>query len=198
MQSQTRKLKYHVATTLDGFIAREDDTVDFFPADLSPEHVVDYFHSLLSEYDTVVMGRGTYEPGPKAGFTDPYPSLETYVFSRTLKEIPDPRVHLVREDPVAFIRELKSRPGRQTDMSRAVAAAKFSVPKDIYLCGGGPLATALFDAGLVDEVIVKLNPVLLGAGKLLAPHLARKADLELLSTKVYRNGVVLLQYAVKR
>lgn len=198
MQPQQRKLKYHVATTLDGFIAREDDTTDFFPTDLSPEHIVDYFHSLLAEYDTVVMGRGTYEPGRKAGITDPYPSLETYVFSRTLKEIPDPRVHLVREDAVAFVRELKSRPGTQVDMSRAVRAASFSVPKDIYLCGGGPLAAALFDAGLVDEVIVKLNPVLLGAGKTLAPHLAHKADLELLSTKVYRNGVVLLQYAVKR
>ncbi len=197
MQSQMRKLKYHVATTLDGFIAREDDSVDFFP-ELSMEHVIDYFHSLLSEYDTVVMGRGTYEPAPKVGITDPYPSLETYVFSRTMKESPDPRVHLVREDPVAFIRELKSRPGEQVDMSRAVRAARFSVPKDIYLCGGGPVATTLFDAGLVDEVIVKLNPVLLGAGKTLAPHLARKADLELLSTKAYRNGVVLLQYAVKR
>ncbi|MCY1077944.1 dihydrofolate reductase family protein [Archangium lansingense] len=198
MQSQMRKLKYHVATTLDGFIAREDDSVDFFPSDISPDHVMDYFHSLLSEYDTVVMGRGTYEPAPKVGITDPYPSLETYVFSRTMKESPDPRVHLVREDPVAFVRELKSRPGTQVDMSRAVRAAKMSVPKDIYLCGGGPLATTLFDAGLIDEVIIKLNPVLLGSGKTLAPHLARKADLELLSTKVYRNGVVLLQYAVKR
>lgn len=197
MQSQMRKLKYHVATTLDGFIAGEDDSVDFFPSNLSPEHVMDYFHSLLSEYDTVLMGRGTYEPALKVGITDPYPSLETYVFSRSLKESPDPRVHLVREDPVAFVRELKSRLGTQTDMSRAVRAAKMSVPKDIYLCGGGPLAAALFDAGLIDEVIIKLNPVLLGAGKTLAPHLARKADLELISTKAYRNGVVLLQYAVK-
>ncbi|WPB81963.1 dihydrofolate reductase family protein [Archangium violaceum] len=198
MQSQMRKLKYHVAATLDGFIAREDDSVDFLPTNVSPEHVMDYFHSLLSEYDTVVMGRGTYEPALKVGITDPYPSLETYVFSSTLKDSTDPHVHIVREDPVAFIRELKSRPGTQTDMSRAVRAAQMSVPKDIYLCGGGPLAAALFDAGLVDEVLVKLNPVLLGAGKTLAPHLARKLDLELLSTKAYRNGVVLLQYAVKR
>src|SRR5689334_3149628 len=53
MQSQMRKLKYHVATTLDGFIAREDDSFDFFPR-LSPEHEMDYFRSLLSEYDTVL------------------------------------------------------------------------------------------------------------------------------------------------
>ncbi|HYO51951.1 dihydrofolate reductase family protein [Archangium sp.] len=192
-----RKLKYHVAMTLDGFIAREDDTVDFFPADISPDHAMDYLHALASEYDTVVMGRGTYEPGLKVGVTDPYPSMETYVFSRTMKESPDPRVHLVREDAADFVRELKMRPGTQTDMSRVVRAAKMSVGKDIYLCGGGLLARTLFDAGLIDEVLIKLNPVLIGLGKALAPRLPRKVDLELLSTKAYRNGVVLLHYAVK-
>ncbi|HEX8824336.1 MAG TPA: dihydrofolate reductase family protein [Archangium sp.] len=196
MQSQMRKLKYHVATSLDGFIAREDDTVDFFPADLPP--ILDYFDTLASAYDTVVMGRGTYEPGLKVGMTDPYPSLETYVVSRTLKESPNPRVHLVREDPIGFVRELKTRPGARTDMSRIVRAAQLSVAKDIYLCGGGTLAGALFDAGLIDEVLIKLNPVLIGSGKGVAPRLPRQVDLELLSTKTYRTGLVLLHYAVKR
>ncbi|QRK07918.1 dihydrofolate reductase [Archangium violaceum] len=193
-----RKLKYHVAMSLDGFIAREDDSVDDFPANLSPEHVTDYLYSLASEYDTVLMGRGTYEFGLNVGVTDPYPSFETYVFSRSLQESPDPRVHLVREDVVGFVRELKTRPGKQTDMSRVIRAAQMGLPKDIYLAGGGLLATTLLDAGLIDEVIIKVNPVLFGSGKALVPRLARKADLELLSTKVYRNGVVLLQYAVKR
>ncbi|PTL81862.1 dihydrofolate reductase [Vitiosangium sp. GDMCC 1.1324] len=193
-----RNLKYHVAATLDGFIAREDDSVDCFPMNLSPEHIMDYLNSLASEYDTVLMGRGTYEPGLKVGVTDPYPSLETYVFSRTMKESPDPRVHLVREDAVGFVRELKTRPGKQTDMSTVIRAAKMTVPKDIYLAGGGPLAKSLFDAGLIDEVIVKLNPVLIGSGKTLAPQLPRQVELELISTKAYRNGIVLLQYAVKR
>lgn len=196
MQAQTRKLKYHVATSLDGFIAREDDSVDFFPADLPP--ALDYFDTLASAYDTVVMGRVTYEPALKMGITDPYPSLETYVFSRTMKESPDPRVHLVREDPVGFIRELKQRPGVRNDMSRVVRAANFSVPRDIYLCGGGTLARTLFEAGLIDEVLIKLNPVLIGSGKGVAPQLPSKVDLELLSTKTYRTGLVLLHYAVKR
>lgn len=197
MQAPTRKLKYHVAMTLDGFIARDDDSVDFFPNLSPPDHVMDYFDDLASAYDTVVMGRGTYEFGLKVGVTDPYPSLETHVCSRSMKESPDPRVHLVREDVVGFVRELKSRPGQQKDISRIVRAAQMSVGKDIYLCGGGLLATALFDAGLVDEVLIKLNPVMIGSGKALAPRLAQLVGLELLATKTYRSGVVLLHYAVK-
>ena len=196
MQTQQRKLKYHVATSLDGFIAREDDSVDFFPTDLPP--ILDYVDTLASAYDTVVMGRGTYEPGLKMGITDPYPSLETYVVSRTLTESPSPRVHLVREDPVGFIRELKQRPGARKDMSRVIRAVQLSVPKDIYLCGGGTLARTLFEAGLIDEVLIKLNPVLIGAGKGVAPAIPQKVELELLSTKAYRTGLVLLHYAVKR
>ena len=98
MQSPARKLKYHVAMTLDGFIAREDDSTDFFSNLSPPDHVFDYFDALGSAYDTVVMGRSTYEVGLKVGVTDPYPSLETHVCSRSWKESPDPRVHLVRDN----------------------------------------------------------------------------------------------------
>lgn len=198
MQAQLRKLKYHVAMTLDGFIAREDDSTDFFPHLSPPDHVMDYLDDLASTYDTVVMGRSTYEFGLKVGVTDPYPSMETHVCSRTMKESPSPRVNLVRDDAVGFVRELKSRPGQQKDMSRIVRAAQLRVGKDIYLCGGGILATTLFDAGLIDEVIIKVNPVLLGSGKALAPRLSQLVGLELLGTQTYQSGVVVLHYAVKR
>ena len=181
MQSQTRKLKYHVATTLDGFLARADDSFDCFPMDPQAEHITDYMASLKSDYDTVLMGRTTYEVGFKYGVTDPYPHLESYVFSHTMKESPNPKVRLIHEDAAPFVRQLKAREG-----------------KDIYLCGGGLLAKSLFAEGLIDEVLVKLNPLLLGAGKAMAPGLPKHLELELLSTKVYRSGVVLLRYAVKR
>ena len=181
MQSQTRKLKYHVATTLDGFLAGTDDSFACFPNDPQAEHITDYMATLKSDYDTALMGRTTYEVGFKYGVTDPYPHLESYVFSHTLKESPNPKVRLIREDAPPFVRQLKAREG-----------------KDIYLCGGGPLAKSLFAEGLIDEVLVKVNPVLLGTGKAVAPGLPRQVDLELLSTKVYRSGVVLVRYAVKR
>jgi dihydrofolate reductase len=173
-----RKLKYHVAATVDGFIAREDDSFDCFPNE--GDHVLDYLSSLAS-YGAVLMGRRTYEIGLKAGVTDPYPNLESYVFSRSLKESPNPRVKLITEDAGAVVRRLKEEPG-----------------KDIYLCGGGNLAAALFSQGLIDEVLVKLNPLLLGSGIPVTPGLRGVTNLELLSTKVYRNGVLLLHYTVVR
>lgn len=173
-----RKLKYHVATTVDGFIAREDGSYDCFP--MEGDHIHDYLASLAT-YDTVLMGRKTYEVGLKVGVTDPYPALESYVFSRSMKESPNPRVRLISEDAAGVVRRLKEQPGR-----------------DLYLCGGGDLATLLFTEGLIDEVLVKLNPLLLGSGIPLAPRLREVMNLRLLSTKVYSNGVLLLHYAVAR
>ena len=63
-----RKLKYHVATTADGFIARQDGSFDCFP--MEGEHVADYLKSLKS-YDAVLMGRKTYEVGLKVASLTP-------------------------------------------------------------------------------------------------------------------------------
>lgn len=178
MQPQKRKLTYHVATTLDGFIAREDHTFDCFANE--GDHVTEYVATLRT-YGAVVMGRKTYDIGLQFGVTDPYPYLETYVVSRSMKESPDPKVRLIADGVVGAMRTLKAQEG-----------------KDIYLAGGGELATQLFTAGLVDEVLIKLNPVLLGSGIPLVSRLGAHINLELLSTKVYRTGVVLLQYGVKR
>jgi dihydrofolate reductase len=173
-----RKLKYHVATTADGFIARADGSFDCFP--MEGEHVADYLDSLKS-YGTVLMGRRTYEVGLRAGVTDPYPYLKSYVFSRTMRDSPNERVEVVAEDAVAAVRKLKDEPG-----------------KDIYLCGGAELATELFKEDLIDEVILKVNPLLLGSGIPLMSDIGRHVDLELLDSKVYDSGVVLLSYRVKK
>jgi dihydrofolate reductase len=173
-----RKLKYHVATTVDGFIARADDSFDCFPQE--GEHIADYLSSLAS-YHTVLMGRRTYEVGLRVGVTDPYPQLESYVFSRSLKESPSPRVKLISEDAAPFVGRLKEQEGGE-----------------IYLCGGGALAAALFAEGLIDEVLLKVNPLLLGAGIPVTSGLRGVTNLELLSSKVYRNGVLLLHYEVVR
>lgn len=173
-----RTLKYHVATSLDGFIARADGTYDAFPKE--GDHIPDYFSSFAG-YDTVVMGRGTYEPALKVGVTNPYPALRTYVFSRTLAPSTDPAVTISADDPVATVRELKAQPGRA-----------------IYLCGGGVLAALLYNAGLVDEIIVKLNPILLGDGIRLFGDAIPVTQLAMRDAHVYPNGVVVLAYRVPR
>jgi dihydrofolate reductase len=175
-----RKIKYHVAATVDGFIARADDTYDCFPMQPGDEHLADFFAALHS-YGAVLMGRRTYEIGSKVGVLDPYPHLETYVFSRSMKESPHPKVKLVSGDALSVVRRLKEQEG-----------------KDIYLCGGGEFASQLLAEGLVDELLLKLNPLLLGAGIPLSPKLRGHLNLQLLSTKVYSNGVLLLRYALSR
>lgn len=173
-----RKLKYHVASTVDGFIGHEDGSVDGFVE--QGEHVTDYLDSFKT-YDIVLMGRKTYEYGFQFGVTNPYPMMKQYVFSRTMKESPDENVTLVSENIIELVRELKSEEG-----------------KDIYLCGGADLATKLFAENLIDEVVLKLNPLIYGSGIPLLNSIGRNIYLELADSKIYDNGVLLLTYKVKQ
>lgn len=174
----TRKLKYHVASTLDGFIAHEDHSIGGFVAE--GEHVSDYLKSLKNDYDIALMGRRTYEFGIRFGVTNPYPWMKQYVFSRTMEASPDANVELVSEGIIDLVRRLKVGRG-----------------KDIYLCGGAEAAAKLLAEGMIDEIIVKLNPVLFGSGVPLFSGVSGRTELELVSNKVYGNGVMLLNYRVK-
>lgn len=173
-----RKLKYHVAMTLDGFIAHTDHTVDGFVA--AGEHVTEYLDSLKNDYDIVLMGRRTYEFGFQFGVTNPYPWLRQYVISHSMEKSPDANVELVSENVFEFVKALKGEIG-----------------KDIYLCGGAALAATLLKKGLIDEIVVKLNPVLFGTGIPLFSEAIKQTDLELRESKVYGNGVMLLNYRVR-
>ena len=173
-----RKLKYHVASTIDGFIAHLDHTIDGFVAE--GEHVTDYLESLRNDYDTVLMGRRTYEFGFQFGVTNPYPWMKQYVLSRTMERSPDPNVELVSQNIIDFVRGLKEAAG-----------------KDIYLCGGADLAGRLIAEALVDEIILKLNPVAFCSGIPLFSGAVKQIDMELTGSKVYASGVVLLNYRVK-
>jgi dihydrofolate reductase len=185
-----RELKYYVACTVDGFIARRDGSFDFFLpegehfADLLasfPETIPGHLRGALGVraenrwFDAVLMGRATYEVGLQLGVTNPYPHLDQYLFSRTMSESPDPAVHLVSGDPIAVVRELKRQQG-----------------KDIWLCGGGALAAALFPE--IDELILKVNPVLLGDGIPLFDGRVQQTALELADSRSYRNGFTLARY----
>jgi dihydrofolate reductase len=186
------QLIYLVACTVDRFIARKDGSYDFFlmegdhVADLlssfpetMPAHVRDMLGITAEnqKFDSVLMGRRTYEVGAKEGITNPYPHMNQYLFSRTLKQSPDPVVELVSSDPVTFVQELKQQSS-----------------KNIWLCGGGDLATVLFPA--IDEMILKVHPFLLGSGIPLFSGTIPLTSLELTDNKIYKNGFMLLHYQV--
>jgi len=189
-----RPLVYYIAATLDGFIAREDGSFDDFPIDDA------YLAALLAEYPetfpaplrsadvtradnrrfgAVLMGRKTYKVGLNQGLSNPYPTLDQYVFSRSMAASPDPAVTLVSDDAADFVADLKEQDGAA-----------------IWICGGGALATTLFDAGLVDEVIVKLNPIVFGTGIPLLARSQRARSLTLESSVVHESGHVVLGYSV--
>jgi dihydrofolate reductase len=177
----TRKLVYYVAMTLDHYIAHEDETVEGFLFDGLP--VMDYLKS-LRDYDTVLMGRRTYEWGYQFGIQPGQPSptyahMMQYVFSKQIPEYQHPQLRVIREDAVPFVRRLKTEDGGA-----------------IYLCGGGTLAGTLLAAKLIDELIIKLNPVLFGSGIPLFGFTKGQHNLTLLATRVYQNGMIFLHYAL--
>jgi dihydrofolate reductase len=191
-----RELTYYVACSVDHFIAHHDGSHDgFLPEgehltdliETFPETIPAHFRNVLGIdaenqwFDVVLMGRKTYEVGLKEGITNPYPHLKQYLFSRSLKESPDAQVELVWEDPVALVDRLKQESG-----------------KGIWLCGGATLATTLFSANLIDKLILKVNPFLMGSGIPLFSGVIPQTALELTHSKIYGNGFLRLHYRVKR
>jgi dihydrofolate reductase len=189
-----RELKYYVACTVDRFICREDGSLDCFPmqgphlADqvaTFPETIPAHLRQALGVrggnqwFDTVLMGRKTYQVGLNLNITSPYPHLSQYVFSRSMKQSPDPAVELVSGDAAGFVRKLKQQPG-----------------EDIWLCGGGALAAELFSE--IDELILKVSPILLGAGIPLFARPVTQTSLDLAESKTYSNGCLLLRYRIQR
>ncbi|WP_437735659.1 dihydrofolate reductase family protein [Sorangium sp. So ce1335] len=175
-----RKIVYEVAVTLDNFISHEDGSVDGFM--MQGDHATDYVERLKG-YDTVLMGRKTYTWGYDHGLVAgkrAYPHMEHHIFSRSLRFDEGAEVHVVDRDELAVVKQLKERDGA-----------------DIYLCGGGALAGFLLDNGLVDQVVLKLNPIVFGHGVRLFGGSTRKVALALLESRPYANGVVLLKYDVK-
>src|SRR5262249_18508995 len=193
--AMARKLVYYVACTVDGFIAREDGSFDWalfhgehftelierfpetFPAHLRPALGIPH---KPRQFDTVLMGRKTYEVGLNQGITSPYDPLRQFVFSRSMPKSPNSAVHLHRGAALELVRQLKS---EESGM-------------DIWLCGGGKLAAGVFTE--IDELVLKINPVLIGAGIPLFCGVAFNRPTRLTEHKVYPNGFVFARYAFQR
>lgn len=168
------KIRYRVVSSLDGYIAGPKGEIDWIIMD--PE--ID-FSAVLGQFDTLLVGRRTFETMVKAGRTT-MPGMKTIVFSRTLEQSQYPDVTIVGERPHERLASL-----------RAVSS------KDIWLFGGGSLFRSLLEAGFVDAVELSVMPVLLGGGIPLLPSPASRKKLDLTGHRIYKSGIVSLQYAVK-
>ncbi len=170
----SRRLRYSVAVSLDGFIAGPNGEHDWIVMDPSID-----FAAMFKDFDTAVMGRKTYKVLTAQGGNGALPGLEVVVFSRTLRAATYPGVRIVNDDPREVVAVLKAQPGR-----------------DIWLYGGGALFRSLLDAGLVDTVEVAVVPVLLGAGVPLLPA-GTTTKLVLADQKTLpMSGIVALSYSI--
>lgn len=170
-----RRVRYRVAASLDGYIAGPDGEIDW----IVREPTID-FAALYAGFDTVLLGRRTYELTRQPGAPAWPAGWRVYVFSRTLDAAEHPDVTVVSTDAGAAVAALRSEPGR-----------------DIWLFGGGSLFASLLAADLVDQVEVAIMPVLLARGiPLLAPE-APRSRLTLTRSDAYPSGIVSLQYDVQ-
>lgn len=182
------KTQYYTATSLDGFIATEDDSLDWlFP--LGDVNDTGY-PAFIAEVGALAMGSATYEwmlrhadkVAAETGAAWPY-TQPTWIFSsRTLPAIEGANTHFVQGD----VRPIHA------EMSKAAGT------KNIWIVGGGELAGQFFDAGLLDEVIVQIGSVTLGKGKPLFPRRVTNPPLRLVSVRRVGTGFAELCYEVPR
>jgi dihydrofolate reductase len=169
-----RRVRYSVAASLDGYIAGPRGEFDWIPMDPDID-----FPALFARFDTVLMGRASYDVARQSGH-ETMPGFTTYVFSRTLGPRDCPGA-IVSATPAETVASLKQAPG-----------------KDIWLYGGGQLFRELLAAGLVDGVEIAVLPVFLGGGIPVLPAPAPRATLSLVAQRTYqKSGTVLLDYEVR-
>ncbi len=166
-----RRVRYAVATSLDGFIAGPNGEYDWIV--MRPDAAA-YFKSFYAQFDIAIMGRRTFDVVGGA-----IEGMRTYVMSRTLPPGPYKDVTVLGEDGLARLRALREEDG-----------------KDVWLFGGGVLFGTLASAGLVDSVELGVMPVLLGAGQPLMSGNTGRVKLKLIKSESSPQGVLSLNYAV--
>ncbi|MFG1707372.1 dihydrofolate reductase family protein [Nonomuraea sp. M3C6] len=167
-----------IGTSLDGFIARADGDLGWLTSRGEAAGGDLGYQEFADGIDTVVMGRGTYEPGLTYDLW-PHEGKHVAVLSTTLEEGADPRVTVYR------------------DLDRLLRGLAERGTKSVYV-DGGQVIRAFLRAGLIDEITITTVPVLLGTGLPLFGPLGGDVPLVHLSTRVFGAGVVQSTYAVER
>jgi dihydrofolate reductase len=180
------KTQYYAASSLDGFLATEDDGLDWlFP--LGDINATSY-PAFFADVGAIAMGSATYEwilrntqtVSEQTGAAWPY-TQPTWVFTtRTLPVVEGANVQFTRDDV--------------RDVHRAMQAAAGG--RNLWIMGGGDLAGQFHDAGLLDEMIVQIGSATLGRGKPLFPRRVLSPVLSLVSVSQVGTGFAELTYRV--
>lgn len=171
-----RKLILYIAMSLDGYIAKKDDNIDFLSkVDVPGE---DYgYYGFLSNIDTVIWGRRTYEVALGFGMGLPHQDKKVYVVSKTRTGTEG---HVTfHPDLIGLVQQLKSEEG-----------------KDIYCDGGAQVVFELLQQKLFDRIIISIIPHLVGDGIRLFPEGFPEQNLKLKQSTSFPSGLVQMWYDV--
>jgi len=169
-----RKIILFIATSLDGYIARENGDIDWLFTD------GDYgYKEFYDSIDITLTGNATYKQTLTFG-EFPFPGKTNYIFSRHITKSKDDRVTFISGDIATFGRKLKQQTG-----------------KNIWLVGGGEINEIFHRAELIDELIISIHPIILGKGIPLFKGAANSSALTLISHNVYPSGLVQAHYKFK-
>ena len=182
-----RKVICYIATSADGYIARPDGSFDWLTKPRGgASGPNDYgFREFMAGIDTILWGRTTWDQ--VQGFAEEDATMKeskttSYVFTSQPERQPaKPNVVYTNEPVKPFMERLRAAPGR-----------------DIWMMGGGKVIASFLDAGEIDEFIIHVMPVFIGAGIPLIAPLQRDVEMKLLATKSYQDLVVMHHYAVER
>jgi dihydrofolate reductase len=179
--ARKRRIVVHVATSADGYIARQDGGVEWLNR---PRTAGDYgMRAFVRSIDTILWGRKTYELAVGTGDrgTSFGRDVRNVVFSRGSLRAAAPGYELARSRPGDFVRQLRETPGR-----------------DVWVMGGAGLIGSLLDEGQIDAFVLHVVPVMIGAGIPLVAPRHRLVPLKLHSSRRFADGVVRLHYVVER
>lgn len=180
-----RKVVFFMLTSLDGYFEGPGHEIDWHNTD---EEFQEFAIEQTGQAGMLLFGRVTYEmmasywPTEQAVESDPIVAhlmntLPKIVFSRTLQKADWQNTRLVKTDFVNEVSVLKEQPG-----------------KDLCILGSSDLAVSFLEEGLLDEIRILVNPIVLGAGKSLFKGIQDRVKLRLLKTRIFKNGNILLYY----
>jgi len=168
-----RKIIYFVATSLDGYIASKDGSVDWLFTD------GDYgTNAFMKSIDTILMGRKTYNKAKEYGFSY-FKGKQIYVFTKSKKLKAVKEVEIIDVDAISFTKKMKREKG-----------------KNIWLMGGGELASSFLKKNLIDEYSLFIHPIILGEGIPLFKNVPKISSLKLKSFKKFDSDLVRINYSI--
>jgi len=178
MNIQMSKVILYIASSIDGFIARGNGSLDWLDNLPNPDNIDHGYNELLADIDTIIMGRKTYDILIGFGIDWPYTNKKTYIVSKNSElTISTPNTFLVNDE-----------------LNTLTHHIKLSNSKNCWLVGGGELIHFYLNNNLVDKMIISIAPVVLGEGIPLFVGKSLPSNWMLVDVEKFNTGIVNLTY----